>query len=92
MVLFVLPKGVTQMAKYTLEDVMCGEKYNIESDVFMEVFRLVEQKTDAKMIREQLNMIYVKHALLTAKRMIKEGDSISDIPEFESLSLREEEK
>ena len=80
------------MAKYTLEDIMCGEKYNIESDVFMEVFRLVEQKTDAKTIREQLNTIYVKHALLTAKKMIEEGDSISDIPEFESLSLREEEK
>ena len=80
------------MAKYTLEDIMCGEKYNIESDVFMEVFRLVEQKADAKMIREQLNMIYVKHALLTAKKMIEEGDSVSDIPEFESLSLREEEK
>ena len=71
---------------------MCGEKYNIESDVFMEVFRLVEQKVDAKRIREQLNMIYVKHALLTAKRMIEEGDSISDIPELESLSLRKEEK
>ena len=80
------------MAKYTLEEIMCGEKYNIESDVFMEVFRLVEQKADAKMIREQLNMIYVKHALLTAKRMIEEGDSVSDIPEFESLSLREEGK
>ena len=80
------------MAKYTLEEIMCGEKYNIESDVFMEVFRLVEQKADAKMIREKLNTIYVKHALLTAKRMIEEGDSISDIPEFESLSLREEGK
>ena len=80
------------MAKYTMEEIMCGEKYNIESDVFMEVFRLVEQKADAKMIREQLNTIYVKHALLTARKMIEEGDSISDIPEFESLSLREEEK
>ena len=75
------------MAKYTLEEIMCGEKYNIESDVFMEVFRLVEQKADAKMIREQLNTIYVKHALLTAKRMIEEGDSISDITELESPFL-----
>ena len=78
------------MAKYTLEEIMCGEKYNIESDVFMEVFRLVEQKADAKTIREQLNTIYVKHALLTAKKMMEEGDSISDIPEFESLSLSKE--
>ena len=46
----------------------------------------------AKTIREQLNMIYVKHALLSAKRMIEEGDSISDIPEFEPLSLCKEEK
>ena len=80
------------MAKYTFEEIMYGEKYNIESDVFMEVFRLVEQKTDAKTIREKLNMIYVKHALLTAKKMIEEGDSISDIPEFETLSLCKEEK
>ena len=80
------------MAKYTLEEIMCGETYHIESDVFMEVFGLVEQKADAKLIREQLNTIYVKHALLTAKRMIEEGDSISDIPEHESLSLRKEGK
>ena len=80
------------MAKYTLEEIMCGEKYNIESDVFMEVFRLVEEKADAKMIREQLNTIYVKHALLTVKKMIEEGDSVSDIPELEALSLRKEGK
>ena len=66
------------MAKYTLEEIMCGEKYNIESDVFMDVFRLVKQKVDAKTIREQLNTIYVKHALLTAKKMHDEGDCISD--------------
>ena len=66
------------MSKYTLEEIMCGEKYNVESDVFMEVCRLVEQKVDAKTIREQLNTIYVKHALLMAKKMHDEGDCISD--------------
>ncbi len=80
------------MAKYTLEDIMYGDKYGIESAVFVEIFRMVEQKVNAKTIREQLNMIYVKHALLTAKRMIEEGDSISDIPEFELPSLHEEGK
>ena len=29
-------------------------------------------------IKEQLNMLYVKHALLTAKKMYDEGDCISD--------------
>ena len=66
------------MAKYTLEDIMCGEKYDIESDVFMDVFRLVQQKVDAKTIREQLNTIYVKHALLVAQKMHDEGDCILD--------------
>ena len=80
------------MAKYTLEGFMYGDKYGIESAVFVEVFRMVEQKVNAKTIREQLNLIYVKHALLVAKKMIEEGGSISDIPEFESLSLREEGK
>ena len=66
------------MAKYTLEETMYGDKYGIESAVFVEVFRLVEQKIDAKTIREQLNMIYVKHALLVAKKMHDEGDCILD--------------
>ena len=80
------------MAKYSLEEIMYGDKYGIESSVFVEVFRMVEQNVNAKTIREQLNMIYVKHVLLTAKKMIEEGDSISDMPEFESLSLCEEGK
>ena len=66
------------MANYTLEDIIYGDKYGIESAVFVEVFRLAEQKVDVKTIREQLNMIYVKHALLVAKRMHDEGDCISD--------------
>ena len=80
------------MGKYTLEEIMYGDKYGVESAVFVEIVKMVEQKVDAKEIREQLNMIYVKHALLTAKKIIEEGDSISDIPELESLSLRKEEK
>ena len=66
------------MTKYTLEYIMYGDKYGIESAVFVEVLRLTEQKVDVKTIREQLNMIYVKHALLAAKKMHEEGDCISD--------------
>ena len=78
------------MAKYTLEEIMYGDKYGVESAAFVEVFRMAEQKVAAKTIREQLNMIYIKHVLITAKRMIEEGDSISDIPELESLYLHKE--
>jgi len=65
------------MAKYTLEEIIYGDKYGIESAVFAEVLRLTEQKVDVKTIREQLNMIYVKHALLAAKKMHEEGDCVS---------------
>lgn len=66
------------MAKYTLEDIMYGDKYGIESAVVAEVFKMAQQGIDAKEIKEQLNMLYVKHALLVAKKMQNEGDCISD--------------
>ena len=66
------------MAKYTLEDVMYGDKYGIESTVFAETLRMAQQGIKPKEIKEQLNMLYVKHALLAAKKMYDEGDCISD--------------
>ena len=65
------------MADYTLEQIMYGEKYNIESDVFIEVYKMAGQGIKVKDIREKLNMIYVKHALITAKKMQDAGDTIS---------------
>ena len=80
------------MAKYTFESIMYGEKYNIESDVFMATYELVKQGIKPKEIREQLREFHVREAIKTTIRMLKEGDSVSDIPEFESLSLCEEGK
>ena len=80
------------MAKYTFENIMYGEKYNIESDVFMAAYELVKQGIRPNDIREQLREFYVREAIKTTLKMIKEGDSVSDIPEFEALSLRKEGK
>ena len=66
------------MAKYMLEDIMHGDKYGIESAVVAEVFKMVQQGLPAKEIKEKLNTLYVKHALLEAKKMRDEGDCISD--------------
>ncbi len=76
--MFVLPKGVTQMAMYTLEEIMHGDKYGIESAVVAEVFKMVQQGMPAKEIKEKLNMLYVKQTLLATKKMKDEGDCISD--------------
>ena len=73
-----LPKEVTRMAKYTLEEIMYSDKYGIESAVVAEVFKMVQQGMPAKEIKEKLNILYVKHTLLTAKKMHEEGDCISD--------------
>ncbi len=78
------------MAKYTLEEIMYGEKYNIESFLFMAAYELAKQGTKTADIREQLQMLYVREAIKTTLRLLKEGDSISDIPEFEPLFLCEE--
>ena len=78
------------MAKYTFENIMYGEKYNIESDVFMAAYELVKQGIKPKDIREQLREFYVREAIKTTLKMIKEGDSVLDIPEFEPLFLRKE--
>lgn len=66
------------MAKYTLEEIMYGDKYGIESAVVAEVFKIVQQGMPAKEIKEKLNILYVKHTLLATKKMHDEGDCISD--------------
>lgn len=78
------------MAKFTLEEIMYGEKYNIESGVFMAAYDLAKQRIKPADIREQLHMLYVREAIRTTIKLLKEGDSISDIPEFEPLFLCEE--
>ena len=79
------------MAKYTYEEIMYGEKYNIESGVFMAAYELAKQGIKPADIREHLQMFsYVRETIKTTLRLLKEGDSISDIPEFEPLFLCEE--
>lgn len=78
------------MAEFTLEEIMYGEKYNIESGVFMAAYDLAKQGIKPADIREQLHMLYVREAIKTTIKLLKEGDSISDIPKFEPLFLCEE--
>ena len=41
------------MAKFTLEEIMYGEKYRIESDVFMAAYELAKQGIQPADIREK---------------------------------------
>lgn len=78
------------MTEFTLEEIMYGEKYNIESGVFMAAYELAKQGIKPADIREQLRTLYVREAIKTTLRLLKESDSISNIPEFEPLFLCEE--
>ena len=78
------------MAKFTLEEIMYGEKYNIESGVFMAAYELTKQGIKPADVRKQLHMLYVREAIKTMLILLKEGGSISDIPEFEPFFLCEE--
>lgn len=53
------------MEKYTFEEIMYGEKYNIESGVFMAAYELAKQGIEPTEIREQLQMLYVREAIKT---------------------------
>lgn len=61
------------MSKYTLEEIMYGEKYNIESGVFMAAYELAKQGVKPADIREQLRMLYVREAIKTTVKMIKKA-------------------
>ena len=61
------------MAKSTFEEIMHGEKYSIESDVFMAVYELAKQGIKPADIREQLQMLYVREAIKTTIKIIKRG-------------------
>ena len=67
------------MVKYTFEEIMYGEKYNIKSGVFMVAYEFAKQGIKPADIREQLHMLYVREAIKTTVKLLKEGDSISDI-------------
>ena len=54
------------MAKFTLEEIMYGEKYNIESSVFMAACEFAKQGIKPADIREHLQMFsYVREAIKT---------------------------
>lgn len=61
------------MAKFTLEEIMYGEKYNIESGVFMAAYELAKQGIKPTDIREQLREFYVREMIKTTIKMIKKA-------------------
>ncbi len=73
------------MTQITVEDVYCGERYSVMGEVMKDLSAHgIMNGYDA---RTWLEMHLVKHSLIAAERIIKEGGFVSDIIGTEPLSF-----
>ena len=72
------------MARITVEEVYRGEKYGVMSAAMAEYLR--DGRPAEYDERTWMDMLLVKHALIAAEKMNKEGDSISTMFDGESPS------
>jgi len=63
------------MAKLTLEDLYYGDKYDILGKVVVELLRGGKYENE----QTQIELCIVKHTLLAAQRMVREGDEVSGL-------------
>lgn len=80
------------MAKLTVEEVYRSEKYNVMGNVFKDLMSLYEDIDTLADLQTTTELLVCKHTLIAAKKMIDEGNSISDILELQLPSLRKEGK
>ena len=72
------------MARITVEEVYNGEKYGVMSAAMAEYLK--NGRPPEYDERTWVEMLIVKHALITADKMKLEGDSISGMTDTESSS------
>ena len=80
------------MAKLTVEEVYRGGKYNVMGNAFKELMSLYEDINTLADLQTTTELLVCKHTLIATKKMIDEGNSISDISELQLPSLRKEGK
>ena len=73
------------MAQITVEDVYCGERYNVMGKVIKDL--LAHGIMNGYDERTWLEMLLVKPSLIAAERIIKESGFVSEITGTEPLSF-----
>ena len=63
------------MAKFTLEELYYGDKYNIMGNTAAEMLRHGACENE----QTEIELCLVKHTLLAAQRMVQEGDKVVGI-------------
>ena len=64
------------MAKFTIEELLCGEKYGILGEVVKQVFSHQEEFKKAPIQFRELEI--VRQTLIAAEKMKRNGDSIAE--------------
>lgn len=75
------------MAQKTIEQLYRSEKYNIMGNVVQD---LLKQGLNNEELHTKIEMLIIKHTLITAETMKAEGDYVSEISDTQSLSFYEE--
>ena len=66
------------MASYTVEELYYGEKYNIMGNAAAEIMT-AGIPGDSEELRTQTELCLVKHTLLAARQMAREGDTVTGL-------------
>lgn len=75
------------MAQLTVKELYYGDKYNVMGEVFKHMILSHDRSMDEQ---TRLELEIVRQTIVAIEKMRINGDSISDIPEVESLFLCEE--
>ena len=68
-------KEEMQMAKFTLEELYYGDKYNIMGNAAAEMLR----RGTCEDVQTEIELCLVKHTLLAAQHMVQDGDEVDGI-------------
>ena len=74
------------MARMTVEEVYRGDKYCVMGEAMKDYF--LHGRPEVYDERTWMEMLTVKHAMIAAQKMIKEGDFVEDVIPDESSFLR----
>lgn len=80
-------KGGADMSQISVKELYYGDKYNVMGEVFKQMLLSHDRSIDEQ---TRLELEIVRQTIIATEKMKRNGDSISDIPEVESLFLCKE--
>lgn len=80
------------MTGLTIDEIYRVKKYSVMFNVLRALRNLDRRITTLKDLQTTTEQLVCKHISIVSKKIIREDNSISDIPKLQLSSLRKEEK